>query len=495
MSNYDPFGGGNKSEKYNSYDNYSESSNNNSKKTKSLITWLIILAIIGGIIYYFFFNNATATFNVKNTEGKSISANIVISKSEDMIGKTEKITSTDSITLKKGKYYYSVQNKDYSSKKGSFTLKSNIEVDVDPLEKNIKLKLIDLTASPQAFVGQSLKFNIEVENTSPTEDYNIDNFVFGGIIKDINNFNITDIEDNILDKSYFKIPSQTKQTIYFDFILPQTTKIGDKQTIEVRIRYKLDKKSTTINVIKEPIITITPENINTTLTSGETQTFKIKINNSKNKVTINDIIISLDINSEINENVNDWFNYPVNQILVNSQETNEQILTLTIPASAKADNIIGNLYVTSSTAPSLDKNIPIELEIKEPIISFIPTISNKTVNLIYDINTNTLSEEYRTLTLDNKSKVNIKVVSYSIENGTDTNDCSNFIYISDSYSNITVLPGTKQEAIINIKAKDTNNLANLINTSRLCPIKINYLHPYREGEYLSSLENLTIYFK
>jgi len=147
------------------------------------------------------------------------------------------------------------------------------------------------------------------------------------------------------------------------------------------------------------------------------------------------------------------------------------------------------------TIPSIDKNIFIELEIKEPIISFTPTISNKTVNLIYDINTNTLSEEYRTLTLDNKSKVNIKVVGYSIENGTDTNDCSNFIYISDSYSNITVLPGTKQEAIINIKAKDTNNLANLVNTSRLCPIKINYLHPYREGEYLSSLENLTIYFK
>jgi len=498
MSSFDPFGGGSGDRDRDDRDspfNYSGSKtqNKNSKLIKNTITWLIVIGIICTIVYFLFFNNAVVTFDVKNTEGDAISANILISKDESMLGNLEKTLSNEGIKLKKGTYWYSAQNKDYSSKKGTFTLKSDVTQPII-LEKNIKLKVTDVTAPLQVFAGQELQLNVSLENTSPTTDYNLDNLKFEGIIKDINDFKIVDIDNIEQDKSLFKISAQTKQNVIFSFRLPKTTKVADKQSLGVSIKYKLDKKTTTTNVLKEPELTVTLASMKTTLTSGDTKNFICKINNSKNNIIINDITYSIDVNSINNGDVTNWFNIPANQTMVNKKETKEELINITVPTSAKADTITGTLFVKSSSFTK-DQNFPIEIEIKEPQIKFIGALSKETVNLVYDENLNTTTEEYLNLKLTNNNPINIEVVGIAIENGGDKNDCNNFIYVANIYKTMKILAGSDQTALINVKIIDLLQGPAAINTSRACVLNITYKHPYRDDEYLDIKKNITIYVK
>ncbi len=497
MSNYDPFGGGSGGrDRDSSPFGYSEnrSKGNNSKLIKNTITWLIVIGILCVIVYFLFFNSATITFDTKNTEGKGISANILISKDESMLGDLDKTTAGEPIKLKKGTYWYSAQNKDYSSKKGSFTLKSDNPGEVVVLEKNIKLKITDLTAPAQIFAGQEFQINLALENTSPTTDYNLDDLKFEGIIKDINDFQIVDVTNNVLDKSLFKIYAQTKQNVIISFRLPKTAKIGDKQSLGVSIKYKLDKKTVTTNVLKEPEITVTVASMKTTLTSGDTKNFVCKINNSKNSISINDVTYSIDINSINNEDVTSWFNIPANQTTVDKKETKDELIGVTIPTSAKADTITGTLYVRSSSFKE-DQSFSIEIEIKEPLIKFTGTLNKETINLVYDENLNTTTEEYINLKLTNNNPINIEVVDIAIENGSEREDCNNFVYIADTYKTMKILAGADQTALVNVKIIDLLEGPNVVNSSRVCVLNITYKHPYRDDEYLEIKKNITIYVK
>ncbi|MEI8364145.1 MAG: hypothetical protein WCF78_01670 [archaeon] len=496
MSNYDPFGGGSGDRDRDRDDrDYSGSQNQgkNSKLIKNTITWLIVIGIICVIVYFLFFNNAVVTFDTKNTEGQAIPASILISKDESMLGNLEKTTAREGIKLTKGTYWYSAQNKDYSSKKGTITVKTDTTESV-VLEKNIKLKITDVTAPAQVFAGQELQLNVSLENTSPTTDYNLDNLKFEGIIKDINDFQIVDIDNVAQDKSLFRIGAQTKQNVIFSFRLPKTAKVGDKQSLGVSIKYKLDRKTTTTNVLKEPEITVTLTSMKTTLTSGESKTFTCKINNSKNNVIINDITYEIDVNSSNNGDVTSWFNIPANQTMVDKKEIKDELIGLIIPASAKADTITGTLYVRSSSFTK-DQNFQIEIEIKEPLIKFTGTLSKETVNLVYDENLNTTTEEYLNLKLTNNNPINIDVVGITIENGGDKIDCNNFIYVADVYKTMKILAGSDQTALINVKIIDLLQGPTVINTSRACVLKISYKHPYRDNEYLDIKKNITIYVK
>jgi len=495
MSSFDPFGGGSDDRDSSSF-GYSEnkSKGNNNKLIKNTITWLIVIGIICVIVYFLFFNNATITFETKNTEGKGIDATILISKDESLIGDLEKTTTGEPITLKKGTYWYSVQNRDYSSKKGSFTLKSDNPGEVIVLEKNIKLKITEISAPEQIFAGQEFQLNISLENTSPTIDYNIDDLKFEGIIKDINDFQIVDVTNNVLDKSLFKIYAQTKQDVILSSRLPSTTKIGDKQTLGISIRYKLDKKTTTVNVLKEPTITVTLTSMKTTLTSGDTKNFICKINNSKNNISLNDITYFIDVNSTNNGDVTSWFNIPANQTTVDKKETKDELINITVPTSAKADTITGTLFVRSSSFTK-DQNFQIEIEIKEPLIKFTGTLNKETINLTYDENLNTTTEEYLNLKLTNNNPINIEVVDIAVENGSEREDCNNFVYIADTYKKMKILAGADQTALVNVKIIDLLEGPNVINTSRVCVLNVIYKHPYRDDEYLEIKKNITIYVK
>jgi hypothetical protein len=232
----------------------------------------------------------------------------------------------------------------------------------------------------------------------------------------------------------------------------------------------------------------------TTLTSGDTKNFICKINNSKNNIIINDITYSIDVNSINNEDVTKWFNFPQNQTMVDKKETKEEIISVTIPTDAKTDTIIGTLFVKSSSFTN-DKNFPIEIEVKEPLIKFTATLNKETINLIYDENLNTTTEEYLNLKLTNNNPVNIDVVGISIENGSDKNDCNNFVFISDIYKNTKILAGADYTALVNIKIMDLNQAPIEINTSIVCVLKIGYKHPYRDDETLEILKHITIYVK
>ena len=218
------------------------------------------------------------------------------------------------------------------------------------------------------------------------------------------------------------------------------------------------------------------------ITSGDSKTIKYKIDNKKNNIALTDITFSLDVNGENNENVKEWFDIPLDPIFVDKKQKVEDLITINVPITAVNDTITGNIIVNSS-AFSEPKLFPVDIEIKEQEVKFNVSLNKESVNLNYDANNQITDEEYVTLTLD--------IDSITLENFSGRNDCENLVYIPPNYR--TTIPSKDKEEIpLHVMAIDGSLVGDLVNNSRVCRIIVRYKHPFRVGEYLEKVENLTI---
>jgi len=490
MPDFDPFGG-NTSKGRDEYSYDSGKPSHSSSKVKSLITTIVVIGLLFFIVYFIFLYNAEVTINIKDTEGVAIDARVVISKDSAHNKKIATLNNLDSKTIRKGKYYYSVQKAGYTSITGSnFQLRKDKEIS-ETLEKNIRLTINDIIFPKQVYSGQDVILQIDLENKSPSEVYNLDNLVFDGTIEDWNNFTVVDSYGNTINRSTISFQPQIQQSLLVKFTVPLDIDTKKKNTAKVRVKYKNDSESVDFEIIKEPEINISIK-IDDEMVSGDSKSFKATIDNKKSDVTITDLTFTIDINGIINEDVASWFTLPRGEIYIENKKKIDELININIPSYARKEMIEGKIILNSS-AFNDPKIFDIKLDITEPEIDFSIKLSKTNINLNYDVNLNTTNEEYIILTLTNKMDIDVGIDSIYYEDVTMKNDCSNYIYISPNSIPDTVLKNNDSEILINITAIDTNLIGDLVNNSRGCAIKVKYLHPFRQSEYLEDSENLTIF--
>ncbi len=482
---FDPFSSGST----NYYNQTSEK-----KKSNGLVTFILVIILIGlGIYYgsnYLFLNKVDVTFNVKNTEGETIPANIQISKSAMFTDTVLNLQNGTTGELKKGTYYYQIQATGYKLYKSSTEteFKETFNKDFE-LEKNISLSLEKITFPEKVFKNQMAILSIEVINTSEKEIYDPSNIIVEGDIEDWA-YEYVDNYQEVISVEDIVIPPKQRININLRYIVDDT---GNKENdIEVRIKYKSDSKKTSFEITEIPDVTIKAD-IEKTIESGNNSNFTINIGNSKNSSPISDLKIALEINSEENENVKEWFNYDNGNILIPAKKNTTLSLSVSIPQYAKSDTLNGNL-IFSSSAFDENKIIPIKITIEEPSIDFDTKLSTSETEINYDSNNTTTDKKYITLTLDNKSTIDIEIVNISILNlDPDKKDCNNYIYISEnSLPDKRVIKNTKPEIPITIFAKDPSLIGDTINNSRICGINVEYKHPFRIDETINISKNIII---
>jgi hypothetical protein len=479
---FDPFSGG-----PSSY--YSPKKEN--KKSNSFVTVILVIILIGFGIYYgmnfLFLSKVDASFNVLNTEGENISATIKLSKDPMFSDSVINLQSGIKQEIKTGTYYYSARASGYISvsPNDSIEIKEDFSETIE-LEKEISLKINKIEFPEKVFINQSAILKIEVANTSTKEIYDISNIVIEGDLKDWE-FDYINDHQEILSEENIVIPPKQSMNINLRYIVKETK--NKKNDIKVRVKYKSDVTKANFEIIETPEINISG-NLEKTIESGKNNNFTISIGNKKNKSPISDLKIELEINSENNENIEEWFTYDKGNILIPASQNTTISLLVEIPQYAREDNIVGELIFISSAFKE-NKIIPIKINIQEPTINFDTKLDKSTVNLDFDVNKNTVTKEYITLILDNKSTIDLDIVNLNIVNlDPDIKDCNNLIYISEnSLPNKRVIRNIKPEIPITISAKDIS-LVNV--SSRICGINVEYKHPFRVDETIIISKNIII---
>jgi len=485
-NDFDPFGGSGK--------DYYSGSNNKKSKGNPIMTVILIIAIIGIGIYYgssfLTLKKIDVTFKVTNTENESIPATIRISTDPMMSNIIETFSNNETKKISAKNYYYNVQSSGYIGlTKKALDLKGqkSTKTELVELEKNISLKISNIVFPEKVYAGQTAILKIFYENTSPTKSYSLDDLVIGG---DINGWPYTSVDyasDPVTDVVLYP---QTKDTIYLKYTIEDTkSKTND---IKVRVKYKKDEKTKEFSIIEEPTIPITGK-LTKEITSGDNANFSITISNSKNKIPIPDLTISLEVNGQNNNDVNSWFTYPQGNILVSASKNETKTVSISVPQTATNDTIEGNLIFDSSIFRE-PKTLPINITITEPNINFNTSLNKKNVNLTYDVNNNVTNIEYVTITLDNKSSIDIDLLDIKVlDLDPIKNDCNNFIYFSENaFPDMKVISNTKPELPITITAIDPTQIGDLINNTRMCNIVIEYRHPFRPSETVMSSNNFSI---
>ncbi len=484
---FDPFSGNN------SYysDSYKDKPN---KHNNQMITVILVILLIGFGIYYavsfLFLNQVEVSFDVKNTEGDVIPSVIRISK-DPMITNVIKTLSNNEITkIKKGNYHYSVQATGYNQLKKEIDLKSTkIKLETVTLEKNIPINIKNIVFPEKVYVGQTAILEIYYENTSQTTTYNVDDLIIEGDIKEWD-FITVDFYNDPISKQDALLYPLTEDKISLRYIVQDTKK--KTNNISVRVKYKEQEKKINFEIIEEPNVPITG-NLSGEIKSGENKNYNITINNSRNKISIPDLTLSLEITSNNNEDVNSWFTYPLGNIFVDASKNETKSISISVPQTARDDSLEGKLIFNSSVFREV-KEIPITITIKEPNISFTTSLNKTDVKLKYDVNNNVTNVEILRLTLDNKSTIDIDIASIEVlDLDPIRKDCNNFIFISENaLLNMKVNRNTKPEILVNVSAIDPNLIGNLINNIRMCNIVVEYKHPFRMEETNIITNNLTI---
>jgi len=492
MNDYDPFGGSPANSDYNDYN----SKSSNKSKITTIILVILLIAIIGYFAYTLFFSNSIVSFAVKDTEGGRISdAKIMLAKDEAMKEGKITINSEEKTKLQNGTYFYKAYASGFNTMIPEEIKISDDLVD-EPivLQKNIALKITKIDFPTKIFAGQTIVVPIEISNSSPSESYDFNYLVIKG---DANIANwpvqLVDVEGNLLDSSAIIFQPQMIQNILLKMTVPATQKAQDNLKMNIRVKYKLEDKSTqTFSIIKEPEVTVTMD-LKGILQAGQSKDITYSIDNKKNDISITDIVFELDINSDSNNsNIENWFALPT-VIAVEKKSKKTDSFKINVPITASAGKITGNLIIKSS-AFGADKNIPIDFEIKEPDIALTTSLEKNTVNLTFDSNLGITDDDYVTLKIENKNNFPITMAGIYLLNASEKQDCNNFIYIPQTYR-LAIPANDKEEIELHVMAINPNEIGTLVNNSRVCTILVRAEHPFRTDELLEKTNNLTVYVR
>lgn len=492
MSEYDPFGG--------RFPQDSEKPKSNFKldeKTigliKKVIILVVVLGVIGGAIYFFFFNNIIINFSVKDTEGKALnSANIKITPEKQ--NKSIQYSPGDEIKLNKNKNYkYAIELKGYKTINGQLAPKDIVEPNqAIKLEKDIRLDVLSFICPTDVFIGQTVKCELQLNNISENEDYNLENLIFRDD-KDKPLKNWADLNDEFLrfvDGFDAEVPStkiithKTKDTVFILFSVPESIKRGTTQKIMARIKYTDNNAIQEIKISQAPNIGFTSELSSAlNLESGNEIIKTYTIDNSKNKTDLSGLELEIDANYEPTTGELDS-NFDIAEIIVpdyttlnvNASSRSQGQITIKLPNNLRAGKITGILAL-NSTIFSEPKKITFTINIKEPENKFNISLNKSTETLDYDANTNITTIKQITLNLDNKNKIPVHINSIYIENSTGTTDCNHWIVLPTEYNGYDIQSNYNPAPIILLQGSDLGSLTTITGL-KICNINVDYRHPY-----------------
>jgi hypothetical protein len=499
MSAYDPFSNsGPSTGPYSNYNYGNKKKTDYSKYIKQALPILIIGIILFIIVKYTFLNNCILTINVENTEGQNITAISTITLNKIGSNKTFNFQYGEEIKVKKGQYNIKIRASNYNQYSDNIELKdSTYQLNNIILEQNIKLKINAINFPQQIFSGQKISAQLEIENNSPNETYDIESIVFEADVKDwdfVYKDNFGNIQNNIT------FLPQIKKSVIVEFTVPEDIKIGNYK-IQPRIKYK--KASSDLkkefNIVNKPQINFRFTNLEGSYEIAKTSSYIItyEIDNSKNDLKINDFKFNLELDSTLNPDCNNWFSVPQNNILVESKSKESGTINVFIPNNAKPETLTGKLIINSSSLDQPHKE-DIIIDLIEPEISFNISLSKKEFDLDYNSTTKETSIETTELQLNNNNDFDIFIDSINILDSSPVADCNKFIYISPNYIRTITKKTNTNKITLTIYGTDTVYLSSLdltsaLNKIRTCDIRVKYKHPFKEDEYLEKQDSLTIY--
>lgn len=493
MPEFDPFGG------YSSQENEKPKSNFKlDEKTigliKKVIILIVVLGVIGGAIYYFFFNNVIINFSVKDTEGKALNS-VDIKITPEKQNKSITYSPGDEIKLNKNKKYkYSIELKDYRTITGQLVPKDLVAAPDRTiiLEKNIRLDVLSFNCPTEVFIGQTVKCELQLNNISENEDYNLENIIF----RDGNNKPLdkwSDLNDESLrfvDGFDVEIPNtktiahKTKDTVFILFSVPTTITKPQTQKIMARIKYTDNNATQELKISHAPTIGFTSELSSAlTLESGNEVIKTYTIDNSKNKTDLSGLELEIDANYEPTNGEPD-FNFNIDEIIVtdhtslsvNASSRSQGQITIKLPNNLRAGKITGILALNSAIF-SEPKKITFTINVKEPENKFGVSLNKNSETLDYDANTNITTVKQVTLNLDNKNKIPVHINSIYIENSTGTIDCNHWIVIPTEYNGYDIQSNYNPAPIILLQGLDLSSLTTITGL-KICNINVDYKHPY-----------------
>lgn len=494
MAEYDPFGG--------RFPQDSEKPKSNFKldeKTigliKKIIVMIIILGIVGVIVYFLFFNYLKINFSVNDTEGRALNA----AKITITTGKNKSVNYSpgDDIKLNKSKTYkYAIEYTGHTKKSGTLDPK-----DLEPgknipikLEKEIKLDIVAFNCPSPVFIGQKVKCELQLENQSPNEDYNLENIIF----RDGSNMQLkdwADLNDNALVfKDGFEtelpktkvIPHKTKDTIFIIFTVPTTITKATTQKIMARIKYTDNNKIEDLNILSAPNIGFASQlSSSITLESGTEVTKTYTIDNSKNKSDLSDLILTIDANY-VPTDPGFVFDFDVNEVIspdyyilnADASKNSQGLISIKIPSNLRAGKINGRLSLNSDIF-SEPKEVSFTITVTEPENKFEISLNKNTETLDYNVNTNTTNTKQITLSLNNKNKIPVHINSIYIENSTGTIDCNHWIVLPSEYNDYDIQSNYNPVPTILLQGLNLTSLTTITGL-KICNINVDYIHPYTD---------------
>ncbi len=492
MPDFDPF-----SEKEKFKPATAQSKSKDSKKLIFKIIMIIaVLALVGLAVYYLFFNTVEIEFTVKNTENQFVDATIKLTKE----GSDKEITVNpgDVIKLKKGgNYRYKVSAKDYSSKVNQTLDSSKDDIVNVVLDKDIKLSIVSFTCPEKVYLGQTVSCEITAENTSSSEDYNTDYFVFSGL----------DDFDDFKNKTYKFVDqygeelSPTRKTIYparstsvlVSFRVPNDKKHLGTKNLSIRVKYKSTKEESGFEVVNAPVINFSSEIANAgKMVSGEEKRFKYVVDNTKNNTSVSDLQLYIDANYitdiDYNLDLQNVIKTDKLTVWVDAKDRTEGQITVKLPADARAGRIEGNLVLSGVVLPE-PKTLHFTISIEEPENKFLLSLSKTAETLSYDSNTGSTDEKLVTIKVDNQNAIKVRINSIAIVDLMD-NNCINWIAVTNAYDNYDIQPKDETDIPVIIKGKSLSGLS-VVTGTKLCAIKVSYQNPFTEAN-IEKILNLTI---
>lgn len=496
MPEFDPFGGG-------AGPKPKKSVNLNPaivKKIKTIVILLIIIGVLYFIINQIFFNFIDVNVNIENTEGDPLTQGSITFRRSGQTD-AERFSLNDNIKLKKGVYSYVIMVPEYKLHTSeNKNIKDSPYYISESVEKNINLSIDDFrfVDGDNFFPGQNIQAEITLKNTSANDAYYLkENVDFVGDAKDWEHYYITTLGEKIENQETLAISPSVTRKYFIVFEIPENEEIGEK-TIYPKINYlKIPETfKTNINILDTPEIKVSCINTKEKYVFGEeTKNIVCEIDNSKNQLIINDLTISLDLSSDEpkNENVDDWFRYTNEEVLVSSSSKKQEVIELRMPTdNVYPTKITGEIIFESRYFVDDIKTMDLELTFEEPEISFEIDLSNDNVSIEYDVSTNDSEMKYTTLELNNKNNFRINVLDVNVLSPGLIEDCENLIYYDLSIATGNILQRQVNNVPITITVLESTLLDTSKDITRQCSVKVFVENPFREDDVLEYVKHLTI---
>lgn len=493
MPDFDPFGGSASYSKPKKNFNISESQ-------KKIITTVLVIAIIVGILYFVatktILNNTEIKIVLENTEGERLDTGQI---SFRKVGsqETKTFSVSENIKLKQGSYSYVIMvpgYKPFRAENRNFKEKNHTLSEV--IEKNISLTIEGFSfLGTDFFLGQKIEAEITLKNTSTSESYYLDLIDFFGDAKDWNIYFVHSLTGEEIDKSSTAISPSTQQKYFLVFEIPVDETKG-KKTITPNIKYLLSDNTfkKEINVLEKPEINVSCRNLIETYVFGEaTKNITCEIDNSKNEITLTDVVISLDLQAEDsrNENIEEWFRLPQQQT-ISSKRKETRIIELNIPSNNVYPGKITGQILFESRYFTETKIFDIELTFNVPSISFETKLSDSKVTINYNKATSSSENKLAYLRLDNKNNFRVNVIDIEVVSAGLIDDCNNLIYFNKESSIGSVQSKTEKPVSLTISVLDNLLLDTQQTNTRPCTIRTTIEHPFIDDEFLEYLQILEI---